>query len=123
MSVLACSPKRYVLEKAADALDSTSEGGAFARDDDPELVRDAVPFALKSMESLADQLPDDAGLRIGLARGFTQYGFAFVEQPNLARCASLRTLARSFREGGWVTAVTPGEATRGMGHLLSLLLC
>ena len=81
MSALACSPKRYVLEKAADALDSTSEGGAFARDDDPELVRDAVPFALKTMESLADQLPGDTALRIGLARGFTQYGFAFVEQP------------------------------------------
>ena len=81
MSAFACSPKRYVLEKAADALDSTSEGGAFARDDDPELVRDAVPFALKTMESLADQLPGDTALRIGLARGFTQYGFAFVEQP------------------------------------------
>ena len=33
------------------------------------------------MESLADQLPGDTALRIGLARGFTQYGFAFVEQP------------------------------------------
>jgi hypothetical protein len=81
MCLLACSPKRYALQKAADALDSTSEGGAFSRDDDPEFVRDAVPFALKSMESLADQLSGDVGLRVGLARGFTQYGFAFVEQP------------------------------------------
>ncbi|MGZ6144156.1 MAG: TRAP transporter TatT component family protein [Myxococcales bacterium] len=82
MLAAACSPKRYALQKTADALDATSEGGAFARDDDPELVRDAVPFALKTMESLADQLPKDPLLRLGLARGFTQYGYAFVEQPS-----------------------------------------
>jgi len=78
---LACSPKHYALEKTADALSSTGEGGAFARDDDPELVRDAVPFALKTMESLADQLDDHVGLRLGMARGFTQYAYAFVQQP------------------------------------------
>ena len=79
--VLGCSPKRYALDKVADALSSTGEGGAFARDDDPELVRDAVPFALKTMESLADQLDDHVGLRLGMARGFTQYAYAFVQQP------------------------------------------
>ena len=81
LSILACSPKRYALKQVASALSSNGEGGAFARDEDPELVRDAVPFALKTMESLADELPDDAGLRLGLARVFTQYGFAFVQQP------------------------------------------
>ena len=80
--LLACSPKRYALQKAADALDSTSEGGAFARDDDPELIHEAVPFALKTMESLADELKDDAQLRVGMARGFTQYAYAFVQQPS-----------------------------------------
>lgn len=81
LAAVACSPKRYALNQVAGALSSSGEGGAFARDDDPELVRDAVPFALKTMESLADQLPDDVGLRLGLARGFTQYGFAFVQEP------------------------------------------
>ncbi len=79
--LLACSPKRYALNQVADALAATGEGGAFARDDDPELVRDAVPFALKTMESLSDQLDDHVGLRLGMARGFTQYAFAFVQQP------------------------------------------
>jgi hypothetical protein len=79
--LLGCSPKRYALNSAADALSSTGEGGAFARDDDPELVRDAVPFALKTMESLSDQLDDHVGLRLGMARGFTQYAYAFVQQP------------------------------------------
>jgi predicted anti-sigma-YlaC factor YlaD len=79
--LLACSPKRYALNQVADALSSNGEGGAFARDDDPELVRDAVPFALKTMESLSDQLDDHVGLRLGMARGFTQYAYAFVQQP------------------------------------------
>lgn len=79
--MLACSPKRYALNSVADALSANGEGGAFARDDDPELVRDAVPFALKTMESLSDQLDDHVGLRLGMARGFTQYAYAFVQQP------------------------------------------
>jgi predicted anti-sigma-YlaC factor YlaD len=69
------------LNSVADAFSSTGEGGAFARDDDPELVRDAVPFALKTMENLADSLDDHVGLRLGMARGFTQYAYAFVQQP------------------------------------------
>jgi hypothetical protein len=76
----ACSPKMYALRQAADAVSSTEQSSVFARDDDPELVRDAVPFALKTMESLADQLPDHVPLRIALARGFTQYGYAFVQE-------------------------------------------
>jgi predicted anti-sigma-YlaC factor YlaD len=78
--LLACSPKRIALNSVADAL-SSPEGGSFARDDDPELVRDAVPFALKTMESLSDSLDDHVGLRLGMARGFTQYAYAFVQQP------------------------------------------
>jgi predicted anti-sigma-YlaC factor YlaD len=79
--LLACSPKRYALNSVADALSATGEGSAFARDDDPELVKDAVPFALKTMESLSDQLDDHVGLRLGMARGFTQYAYAFLQQP------------------------------------------
>jgi hypothetical protein len=107
LAALACSPKRYALQQVAEAVASSGEGGAFARDDDPELVRDAVPFALKTMESLADQLPDDLELRLGLARAFTQYGFAFVQQPaelgppdqaaeHLARARKLYLRARVY---------------------------
>jgi hypothetical protein len=94
----ACSPRHYALEKVADAISQTGEGGAFARDDDPELVRDAVPFALKTMESLADKLPEDANLRLALARGFTQYGYGFVEQPaELRQSPDLEEVARARR--------------------------
>lgn len=77
----ACSPKRIALNGVADALSSNGDGGAFARDDDPELVAAAVPFALKTMESLSDSLDDHVGLRLAMARGFTQYAYAFVQQP------------------------------------------
>ena len=33
-------------------------GDVFSRDEDPELVRDAVPFALKLYESLLDSVPE-----------------------------------------------------------------
>ena len=58
--LLACSPRSYVLSRVADA--ASSGGEVFARDDDPELVRDAVPFALKSMESLLESSPGHKGL-------------------------------------------------------------
>src|SRR2546425_3654349 len=78
-------------------MSDISEESAFAREDDPELVRDAVPFALKTMETLSDELDDHVGLRLALARGFTQYAYAFLQQPaelgappDLARAAMLR---------------------------------
>jgi predicted anti-sigma-YlaC factor YlaD len=61
--------------------DGISAGGeAFATDDDPELVREAVPFALKAEEALLEQQPDHRGLLASLCRGFTQYATAFVWQ-------------------------------------------
>lgn len=76
--LLACSPRSYIVSRMADA--SSSGGDVFARDDDPELVRDAVPFALKGMESLLDSRPDHKGLLTALCKGFTQYAAAFVRQ-------------------------------------------
>jgi predicted anti-sigma-YlaC factor YlaD len=61
---------------AASAL--SSGGDTFASDDDPELVRGAVPFGLKTMESVLASRPRDADLLLTLASGFTQYGYAFV---------------------------------------------
>ncbi len=62
----------------ADAM--AGSGSTYATDDDPELVREAVPFALKTMEAVLQKTPDHQGLLIALASGFTQYGFAFVAE-------------------------------------------
>jgi predicted anti-sigma-YlaC factor YlaD len=63
----------------AVARSSAKPGGTYAEDDDPELVRAAVPFGLKSMEGLLADHPDHEGLLTALASGFTQYAYAFVQ--------------------------------------------
>ncbi|HZD54694.1 MAG TPA: TRAP transporter TatT component family protein, partial [Candidatus Aquicultoraceae bacterium] len=66
------------MHRVADAM---SEGGeVFASDGDPELVREAVPFALKAQEALLAREPGHRGLLESLCRGFTQYASAFVWQ-------------------------------------------
>ncbi len=73
-----CSFKQYAINRAADAL---AEGGSsFASDDDPKLVRDAVPVTLKALESLIEAAPDNRELLLAASRGFTQYAYAFVQQ-------------------------------------------
>lgn len=51
----------------------------YGTDEDPDLVRDAVPFGLKTMESLLQVLPKHEGLLLSACRGFTQYAYAFVQ--------------------------------------------
>lgn len=62
---------------AASAI--ASSGSSYGSDDDPELVRDAVPFGLKTMEGLLAEKPRHEGLLTAAASGFTQYGYAFVQ--------------------------------------------
>lgn len=72
-----CSVKTMAVKTVANTLSDT--GDVFSRDEDPELIRDAVPFALKLYESLLDSVPKHEPLLIATCSGFTQYGFAFVE--------------------------------------------
>ena len=70
--------KHAAVNKLGDAL--AGGGTAFASDDDPELIRAAAPFSLKMMESLLAETPRHRGLLLAAASGFTQYGYAFVQQ-------------------------------------------
>ena len=72
-----CSLKTVAVKTVANTL--AAGGDTFTRDDDPELVRDAVPFALKTYESLLETVPKHAGLLLATCSGFTQYAFAFVQ--------------------------------------------
>lgn len=72
-----CSIKKMAVNSVANSL--TSGPDVFGRDDDPELVRDALPFGLKTMESLLEVVPRHRGLLLTLCKGFTEYGYAFVE--------------------------------------------
>jgi len=96
-----CSVKKLAVNKLGNAL--AGSGTSFASDDDPELIRDAVPFSLKLMESLLTETPRHRGLLMAACSGFTQYAYAFVqedadeaESQDLARATALRGRARSM---------------------------
>jgi len=65
----------------ADAL--TGEGGAdvFTSDSDPQLVADAIPFAIKMYEALLSQNPTHQGLLLTTGSMFVMYANAFVQGP------------------------------------------
>jgi predicted anti-sigma-YlaC factor YlaD len=85
------------LSYAADAAAGT--GTTYASDGDPELVRDAVPFGLKTMEGILEAKPRHEGLLTSLASGFTQYAYAFVQlDADLADLDGRLDVARIARE-------------------------
>jgi predicted anti-sigma-YlaC factor YlaD len=94
-----CSPKRMAVNMVGNAL--ASGGTTFASDDDPELVKAAVPFSLKLMESLLAESPKHKKLLLATSSGFTQYAYAFVqleadelEDTDFAAAETLRNRAR-----------------------------
>jgi len=96
-----CSIRKMAVNKLGDAL--AAGGTTFASDDDPELVKAAVPFSLKLMESLLAESPKHKGLLFATASGFTQYAYAFVQQDademeekDVAAAADLRVRARKL---------------------------
>lgn len=99
--MLATGCARFAVNRVGDAL--ASSGTTFASDNDPELIREAVPFGLKLQESLLAQNPRHLGLLLATASGFTQYAYAFVQQDadeleakDLAAATALRVRARKL---------------------------
>lgn len=59
--------------------DTLSAGGtSMTSDNDPELVRDAVPFGLKTYESLLESLPNYVPLLRATCSGFTSYAYGYL---------------------------------------------
>jgi predicted anti-sigma-YlaC factor YlaD len=69
--------KRKAVGMVASTL--ASSGDVFTRDDDLELVGNAIPFGLKLYESLLDSAPTNKDLLIATCSNFTQYGVAYLE--------------------------------------------
>src|SRR5260370_30241359 len=69
--------KHKAVGMVADTL--ASSGDVFSRDDDPELVGEAIPFGLKLYESLLESTPRNRNLLIATCSNFTQYGVAYLE--------------------------------------------
>ncbi len=99
LALPACSVRRLAVNSLGNAL--AQGGSSYASDDDPELVAEATPFALKTMEALLEESPRHERLLGATAAGFTQYGYAFLQQEadfveaqDLARATHLRNRAR-----------------------------
>jgi predicted anti-sigma-YlaC factor YlaD len=73
-----CSIKKMAVNAAGNAL--AGGGTTFTSDDDPELIKAALPFSLKLMESLLAESPRHEGLLFATTSGFTSYAVAFVQQ-------------------------------------------
>ncbi|MGE5234662.1 MAG: TRAP transporter TatT component family protein [Acidobacteriota bacterium] len=86
--------RRAAIHSVARSL--AGGGEAWASDDDPQLVRDATPFALKTIESLLAEDPRDPDLLRAAARGFTEYAYAFVDTD--ARELEIRDYAAAQAE-------------------------
>ncbi|MDA8017588.1 MAG: TRAP transporter TatT component family protein [Thermoanaerobaculia bacterium] len=75
--VCSCSVKKLAIGTFADAL---AEGTAvYASDDDPQLVGQALPFALKTLEGLLESDPRNVDLLLSTCQGFTTYSYGFAE--------------------------------------------
>ncbi len=89
-----CSLQRTAANIAGNIL--TSDGGVYISDDDPELIREAMPFGLKTFEGLLAVSPEHRGLLLAAARGFTVY--AYLLQEDASRLDSTDLLkARELR--------------------------
>ena len=78
--VAGCSPKKMAVGMIGDAL--AGGGGVYTSDPDPELIREALPFALKTYEGLLAASPEHRGLLLATAKGFTAYAFMLNDEAD-----------------------------------------
>jgi predicted anti-sigma-YlaC factor YlaD len=78
VAISGCSMIKTAAVKNVAGMLSQS-GDTFRSDDDPELVRRAVPFALKMYESLLVSVPKHEPLLVATCSAYTSYSYAFVE--------------------------------------------
>jgi len=93
----ACSFRRVAVNVMGDAL--AGGGGVYTSDDDPDLIREAIPFGLKTYESLLGVSPEHRGLLLAAASGFTAYAYLIQDEADridaidLLRARALRARA------------------------------
>lgn len=74
-----CSVRKLAINKLGDSL--ANGGATFASNNDPEFVGQAIPFSLKLIEGLLAESPKHRGLLFAAVSGFTQYSYAYVQEP------------------------------------------
>ncbi len=75
------SIKKSAIRSVADILSSSEGGSAFTSDDDPQLIAESLPLALKLYEILLAYDSENTDLAAAAGRNFTMYSGAFVQMP------------------------------------------
>jgi predicted anti-sigma-YlaC factor YlaD len=81
MGFSGCSLKKMAMNQVANALTEPGGSAVFTGDNDPELVGDALPFAIKMYESLLVSIPGHAGLQLKTGSLYVMYANAFLQTP------------------------------------------
>ncbi|MGD2086850.1 MAG: TRAP transporter TatT component family protein [Candidatus Aminicenantes bacterium] len=76
-----CSIKKLAMNQVANALTAPGGGTVFTGDNDPELVGDALPFAIKMYESMMVSIPWHEGLKLRTGSLYIMYANAFLQSP------------------------------------------
>ena len=130
-----CSLKSRAVDTLADVL---GEGeGVYLSDEDPELIAAALPFNMKTMETLLETNPNHRGLLLTATKSFILYTYAFVEpvareleytefdEAEAVRLRAARLYRRAYGYGirglelqhpgiGERLSVSPDEAAAGL---------
>jgi len=77
----ACSINKMAVKAVSNALTGEGSSDVFTGDPDPQLVGDALPFAIKMYESLLQANPEHQGLLRTTGSLFVMYANAFVQKP------------------------------------------
>jgi predicted anti-sigma-YlaC factor YlaD len=76
-----CSINRMAINAISNALTGEGSSTVFTGEEDPELVGNALPFAIKMYESLLAANPHHEGLILTTGSLFVMYANAFVQEP------------------------------------------
>lgn len=100
MVLIGCSMKRAAVNLAGDAI--SGGGQAYSSDDDPEFIREALPFGIKVSEGLLEESPEHRGLLMTVAKGYAVYAYLLQDQADriegvdLFKAKTLRGRAHRF---------------------------
>ncbi|MCP5054174.1 MAG: hypothetical protein GY940_43810 [bacterium] len=81
VAISGCSIKKFAMNQVANALTGPGNSTVFTGDNDPELVGDALPFAIKMYESLLAANPRHQGLQLTTGSMYVMYANAFLHTP------------------------------------------
>ncbi len=105
----ACSLKSRAVDTLAEVLGESE--AVYLSDEDPELIAAALPFNLKTLETLLETNPNHRGLLLTATKSFILYAYSFVEpeareleytefdEAELVRRRAARLYRRAYQYG------------------------